>query len=58
MPLGYLAGCVSEERFEKSQKTKRQLEESIALLKDVCRSMARWRELLQLPESKTTQRRT
>lgn len=51
---GYNIGLVSAERFEKMQKTKLKIEQSIKILKSISKGSNQWRKLFNLPTSKAS----
>ncbi|XP_076290895.1 5-taurinomethyluridine-[tRNA] synthase subunit MTO1, mitochondrial isoform X2 [Lasioglossum baleicum] len=55
---GYETGCVSEERMSKTERLLSKLQDSMELLKSETRSSAEWRRLLNLPPSRSVQRKS
>ncbi|GAB0093200.1 Protein MTO1 homolog, mitochondrial [Sergentomyia squamirostris] len=53
--MGYNVGLVSELRYREFMKMRQKLTEAIDLMKSMQRRTAQWRDVLNLPQSKTTQ---
>lgn len=55
---GYHVGCVSGKRYEKTMKIKKDLEATIEYLDSIKFTVQKWRELLRLPRSANTEKKS
>uniref|UniRef100_A0A146M5L7 Protein MTO1, mitochondrial n=2 Tax=Lygus hesperus TaxID=30085 RepID=A0A146M5L7_LYGHE len=55
---GYNVGCVSDERYSRVKRIKSELEEAMDLCSSVCYTLQKWRELLRLPPTTNTMKKT
>lgn len=55
---GYVSGCVSEERMEKTETVLSKLKENIELCKNEIRTITKWSKLLGIPCPKNTDLRS
>lgn len=55
---GYHVGCVSSERYEKTMKMKKDLENAFELFDSVSFPVQKWKEIFHLPSSTNTERKT
>lgn len=51
---GFSVGCVAQKRYDKTLKTKQDLESCLALLMDFKQPVAKWRKDLKLPDQDNT----
>lgn len=55
---GYAAGCVTKQRYNKTQEVERQLRDGVELLKSISKSVNYWRSHIGLtPSNNNTQKR-
>lgn len=55
---GYLTGCISQERYNRTKEVESKLESGIALLKSVSKPASHWSNLLKLPPNKSNMQKT
>ncbi|XP_014276233.1 protein MTO1 homolog, mitochondrial [Halyomorpha halys] len=55
---GYHVGCVSSQRYEKTMKMKKDLENAFELFDSVSFSTLKWRELFHMPSTTNTEKKT